>query len=305
MPGPQKENGYTPIANELLEAIYSTSFNSTQLKILLFIMRYTYGFSRKEHKMSLNFISKGTGISRRYISSELKRLVELNVVEIVRCHTDTEARILKLNKHYKTWKNGAVQQVKDSSTGEAEQDTTGEELITTTGEELFYQDKQNLKQNINNNRKIAKKTIKENISNEIKKLKQLQQDKIFHGNYYKQHKETFPAYRIIKYFEQLPEEEKINQLVQVYMNMFPEQKKYGTAGTSKANDTFKETMEIPGVNEPEQILKEIVYSEGTSLSPWDIKSRFVKPNGQYNYTKMKYEIDEAKEREQQNEQDQV
>jgi len=102
----------------------------------------------------------------------------------------------------------------------------------------------------------------------------------------------------------MTEEEKINQLVHVYMNMFPEQKKYGTAGTSKANDTFKETMEIPGVNEPEQILKEIVYSEGTSLSPWDIKSRFVKSNGQYNYTKMKYEIDEAKEREQL-EQDQV
>ena len=148
MAGPQKENGYTPIANELLEAIYSAPFNSTQLKILMFIMRYTYGFSRKEHKLSLNFISKGTGISRRYISSELKRLIELNVVEIVKCHTDTEARILKLNKHYKTWENGAVQQVKDSSTGEAEQDTTGEELFHTTGEELFHQDKQDLKQNI-------------------------------------------------------------------------------------------------------------------------------------------------------------
>ena len=148
MSGPQKENGYTPIANELLEAICASPFNSTQLKILLFILRYTYGFSRKEHKMSLNFIARGTGISKRYVSSELKRLVEANVIEIVREHTDMEARTLKLNKHYKKWECRDVPQVKNTSTGEAEQDTTGEEFITTPGEESFYQDKQNIKQNL-------------------------------------------------------------------------------------------------------------------------------------------------------------
>lgn len=151
MANPQKENGYTPIANEIMEAIYSSPFNSTQLKILLFILRYTYGFSRKEHKMSLNFISKGTGISRRYVSSELKKLVDLNIVQITKKHTDTDARVLKLNKNYEAWGNREFLQVKDCSTGEAEQDTTGEELITPTGEELFYQDKQNIKQNLKQN----------------------------------------------------------------------------------------------------------------------------------------------------------
>jgi phage replication O-like protein O len=147
---PQKENGYTPIANELLEAIYSTSFNATQLKILLFIMRYTYGFSRKEHAISLNFISNGTRISRRYVSSELNVLISAKIIIIAKEHTDTEARVLMLNKNYMEWdirgRNG--QQVNNSSTGEPEQDTTGEPEQDTTGEELFYQDKQNIKQNI-------------------------------------------------------------------------------------------------------------------------------------------------------------
>lgn len=150
MPGPQKENGYTPIANELLEAIYSANFNATQLKIVLMLMRYTYGFSRKEHGISLTFISKGTGISRRYVSTELKKLVTAGVIEVTREHTDTEARMLMLNKHYKEWEmaNHKEQQVNNSSTGEAEQDTTGDELITRGVEELIIQDKQNIKQNI-------------------------------------------------------------------------------------------------------------------------------------------------------------
>ena len=47
MANPQKENGYTTIANELLEAIYCSKFSPTEFKMLLFIFRYTYGFNRK------------------------------------------------------------------------------------------------------------------------------------------------------------------------------------------------------------------------------------------------------------------
>ena len=67
----QLENGYTKIANELLVAIYGTNFNATQLKIILCVIRYTYGFNRKSHELSIGFISKATGISKRYISEEL------------------------------------------------------------------------------------------------------------------------------------------------------------------------------------------------------------------------------------------
>ena len=149
MASPQKENGYTPIANELLEAIYRTNFTSTELKTILFTMRYTYGFSRKEHELSLNFISKGIGISKRYISSSVSKLIEDNVLQVVREHTDTQSRIIKLNKNYNKWMNRTtVQQMKYSSTDDTENNTTGEVQFNTTGELEFHQDKQNIKQNI-------------------------------------------------------------------------------------------------------------------------------------------------------------
>lgn len=149
MANPQKENGYTPIANELLEAIYRTNFTATELKTILFTMRFTYGFSRKEHEISLSFISKGIGISKRYVSSSVSKLIDDNVLNVVREHTDTQSRIIKLNKNYSKWVNRSiVQQVKYSSAGDTQNDTTDEVQFNTTGELEFYQDKQNIKQNI-------------------------------------------------------------------------------------------------------------------------------------------------------------
>ena len=98
MHGPQLEDGYTRIANEILEAIYQTKFNATQLKIILLIIRYTYGFNRKNHDLSLSFIEKATGISKRYVSSELNRLIENRVVIVYENHTNTQSRRIGLNK---------------------------------------------------------------------------------------------------------------------------------------------------------------------------------------------------------------
>ena len=145
-----------------------------------------------------------------------------------------------------------------------------------------------------NNSKIAFAEVKKEIKTSMAKLKELHRAKIYHGDYYQKHTETFPAYRIIQLFNHIPPEKKVGELARIYMDVFPEQKKYGTAGMAKANDSFKETLEMPTCAGPEEILKEIVYAEGTSLSPWDIKGRF--KNSGYTYTRMKYEIDEAHER---------
>jgi len=151
MSSPQKENGYTPIANELLEAMYKTNFTATEFKTILLIMRYTFGFSRKEHQVSLTFISKGIGISKRYVSSAVGKLINDNILLVVKEHTDTQGRIVKLNKDYDKWENrDSVQQMNHSSTVEAEINTTDELQFNTTDELQFTQDKQNIKQNKNN-----------------------------------------------------------------------------------------------------------------------------------------------------------
>ena len=138
MHGPQLEDGYTRIANEILEAIYQTKFNATQLKIILLIIRYTYGFNRKNHDLSLSFIEKATGISKRYVSSELNRLIENRVVIVYENHTNTQSRRIGLNKNYTEWGiRSNLPQLKNPSTVEEKQDTTVEQSFNTTVEQFF------------------------------------------------------------------------------------------------------------------------------------------------------------------------
>ncbi len=103
MASPQKENGYTPIANELLEAIYGAQLNATQLKIILQVCRFTYGFSRKEHHLSLNFIAKGTNVHKNQVSRELSRLIERKILLEIAPATFSKSRKLSLNKNYDSW----------------------------------------------------------------------------------------------------------------------------------------------------------------------------------------------------------
>ena len=89
MANPQKENGYTTIANELLEAIYCGKFSPTEFKMLLFILRYTYGFNRKVARLSNSFISGGTKIHEVAVSRAITSLIRDNV-------------LIEQEKHYQT-----------------------------------------------------------------------------------------------------------------------------------------------------------------------------------------------------------
>lgn len=57
MASPQIENGYTTIANEILDHLYKQPLNGTELKVVMCILRYTFGFRRKSHKLSASFMS--------------------------------------------------------------------------------------------------------------------------------------------------------------------------------------------------------------------------------------------------------
>ena len=80
MANPQLENGYTRIANELLEATAKFPFNGSQLRMILFLWRKTYGFHKKIDAISLSQWSIGTNLSQRTICRELKNLKKMNVI---------------------------------------------------------------------------------------------------------------------------------------------------------------------------------------------------------------------------------
>lgn len=96
MASPQKENGYTPIANELLEKLYFAPLNGSELKICLMVIRKTYGYGKKEDWISLSQFSKEISLPRQNVCRVLKKLVANKLL------LKTEMR-LKLNKNYDEW----------------------------------------------------------------------------------------------------------------------------------------------------------------------------------------------------------
>ena len=76
----QKENGYTAIANEILEQLVNRDLLGAEFRILLFIIRKTYGYHKKQDKISLTQFEKGTGLSRPTIVKTLKNLEIRNMI---------------------------------------------------------------------------------------------------------------------------------------------------------------------------------------------------------------------------------
>ena len=97
---PQIENGYTKIANELLEALSKAMaqriITGEERAVVDWIIRYTYGFHEKNGYFHTSFIADNLGFSMSWVSQILKSLEQKKV--IIR-----EGIELKINKHYLEW----------------------------------------------------------------------------------------------------------------------------------------------------------------------------------------------------------
>lgn len=97
MSNPQIENGYTKIANEIIEAICKTNFNGYQSRLLWAVIRKTYGFKKKEAWISLSQFSNLTGLRKQHISRAKKELVARKIL------VTSIGYKIKFNKDYSQW----------------------------------------------------------------------------------------------------------------------------------------------------------------------------------------------------------
>lgn len=121
---PQLEDGFTQIANELVEAVYNTNLSPYESRILWFIIRMTYGWKQKTDTIALSqfedgikdkktgaFIIKGTNINHRHVCSTLNSLYDRRIITKNRNGYITE---YGLQKDYTKWINkirqGSAQQ---------------------------------------------------------------------------------------------------------------------------------------------------------------------------------------------------
>ena len=153
MANPQLENGYTRIANEILEAMAKVKLSPTQYRVLFVVWRYTYGFSRKSADLSLTFLANATGCDARSIQRELKRLIEWNI--LIEYPSGKQTRHIGFNKYYTQWTvgNSAIGEttIGRIANGETANSTLGETANSTLGETA------------NQERKYIKKYIKKDI----------------------------------------------------------------------------------------------------------------------------------------------
>ena len=96
MASPQKENGHTDIANEILEAMAKTHWSGYEIQIVLYLLRKTYGWHKKEDWISLSSFSKATGIDHTSVCRTIKKLIKRNILIKINGK-------LQFNKNYDDW----------------------------------------------------------------------------------------------------------------------------------------------------------------------------------------------------------
>lgn len=98
---PQLEDGYTRIACELLEAIARFDFSKRQYKVVLAVIRRTYGFGKKTDDMTITQIANLTGLELGNCS---KTVSELGLMRTLLIQQGVYGYVIGLNKNYSEWK---------------------------------------------------------------------------------------------------------------------------------------------------------------------------------------------------------
>lgn len=103
MANPQPENGYTRIANEIMEALARIRLPGTAVQVLMLILRETYGVrGRKEVCFRPGYISKKTGLSRSQTYKATHCLISNNLISV--CEKGyTSGTTYRFNKDYDTY----------------------------------------------------------------------------------------------------------------------------------------------------------------------------------------------------------
>jgi phage replication O-like protein O len=99
----QLEHGYTKIAHEILEATMKLKLSPTQFKIIMAVWRYTYGFNRKDHDMSLSFIAEAIGAHKQSVKKDLDKLLDMKILVVTEESTNIKSRKIAFNKNYDSW----------------------------------------------------------------------------------------------------------------------------------------------------------------------------------------------------------
>jgi len=103
MANPQPEDGTTRINQAVLEKLLLYPFpakTALPLKLILFVMRKTWGYAKKRDRISLTQFQKATNAGRANVVHWLKYLVSANILVSA---SEPLGNVYGFNKDYDTW----------------------------------------------------------------------------------------------------------------------------------------------------------------------------------------------------------
>jgi phage replication O-like protein O len=104
----QIENGkFMRILNKIVDVLAHTKLSGREFRVILCILRYTYGFNRKEWEFTPKFISDKSRIDVTNINKVVSRLQYKKIIYVKRTGN---SYIIGFNKYYKEWQ--AVSQIR-------------------------------------------------------------------------------------------------------------------------------------------------------------------------------------------------
>ncbi len=113
----QTEHGFVPVAAELLEALTLKKTTNGQLKVMLAIIRRTYGWRKKTDRIASSQLAEATGIGDRNVRRILRELEEMKM--IVRGSKETgRPREIGVQKDFDRWST-CVSQTRVHASGSA------------------------------------------------------------------------------------------------------------------------------------------------------------------------------------------
>lgn len=100
MASPQCEDGYTRIANELLEKAYKCKLSDSEWRVWLAITRLCYGFNKCRTHISITRLERETGLYRRFVIRAIKHLESRCMITVDR---ENYVNIIGIQKDYDQW----------------------------------------------------------------------------------------------------------------------------------------------------------------------------------------------------------
>ncbi|MTC39245.1 replication protein 15 [Providencia alcalifaciens] len=105
------DDGYTRIANELLESLSCCNLTVRQLRVMLAIIRKTYGFGKKVDRISDSQLADVSGLSRQNVNKAKKELISMNYLIL-------DGNKIVGNKEVSAWKNQSRDSVSNLETND-------------------------------------------------------------------------------------------------------------------------------------------------------------------------------------------